>query len=751
MSVPTEIELEWLSRFFSAPNELSWENIRSNSGPIAWLAQVSPWIALIRKHGTSKPIVLPLFGPGDAIAWYGMTDSEQLMSQLLDELNAYVGPGYCDRSVMPDQRFVGDEIGTILQARFGSNVIRFSPRGESDRREIERMLLLYQSVLARRPAIQDRTIRPFGKIRGDFDRALLAGNQTAARAFAAELHSTGRVNAEQKQCLDIRLMAGLGRQEELARSQGLISSVVDLSLPPQTIVDLVEALYETFIEPLERTADLSLIDAAFSLHIGRHYGGLFRERKGIRRPKVLLAFLLFERSQGQPNISRCDAIFANFPGDDERKRLAESWLKGLGTFLATSQLSSLESARQAIADEDYGVAVEFCFDALPSSWAYSGLLRCASELNSAELSARVVEVISIAESSITKGFTERDKERLARLTALPAAASEPNADLGWVQWATWVSIGTYDTPPLNALQKAIHGWSVADYAQDISACAELARLIGNAEGKAATVFRDAFPALVEFFVDGAERPSRAFVPIYIVLIKSIAWASAASADELELVTNLAQSVLRVGPTHDTYAECVGDLVDLLSANDSPVHLDWALNLAEVVAIYPSQAPEDRLRFFLRVFDLVRSHYHRVTFVQQSILGTLAEDFGCPDVVRSLPKTQVNEDGKDQANFTGLMGIYTLTEGAGQRAREMLERLFPAARIELNGDAVATDRLKQLARDSDLFVFAWKSSKHQAFNCVKSARGDRELLLPLGKGTASIVRSVLDYLHSPSLT
>ena len=41
---------------------------------------------------------------------------------------------------------------------------------------IESVLALYFSVLARRPETPDRTQRPFGKIRSDFDRALLAGN-----------------------------------------------------------------------------------------------------------------------------------------------------------------------------------------------------------------------------------------------------------------------------------------------------------------------------------------------------------------------------------------------------------------------------------------------------------------------------------------------------------------------------------------------------------------------------------------------
>ena len=96
-------------------------------------------------------------------------------------------------------------------------------------------------------------------------------------------------------------------------------------------------------------------------------------------------------------------------------------------------------------------------------------------------------------------------------------------------------------------------------------------------------------------------------------------------------------------------------------------------------------------------------------------------------------------------FTGLIGIYTLTEGAGQRAKLILQKYFPGVRVETNNDGVATDRLVSLAKNADLFVFAWKSSKHQAYYCVKDSRKERDIIMPTGKGTASIVKGVLDSL------
>ena len=73
-------------------------------------------------------------------------------------------------------------------------------------------------------------------------------------------------------------------------------------------------------------------------------------------------------------------------------------------------------------------------------------------------------------------------------------------------------------------------------------------------------------------------------------------------------------------------------------------------------------------------------------------------------------------------------------------------LLPLARVELNADVVATDRLKHLAVTADIFVFAWRSSKHQAYYAAKEARGDLQTLLPMGKGSASILSCVLTELE-----
>lgn len=138
------------------------------------------------------------------------------------------------------------------------------------------------------------------------------------------LCASSRVNAEQRKFLEIRLLAGLDRQHDLAHDSSLLKAVMDLSLPPQTIADLVSAVYEIHVGPVE-TNPPKEVAATFRRHIGQHFGCLFRERKGVRQPNVLKAFYLYEATRETPDHTRLTAIEAAYPDEQHGKALLQQW------------------------------------------------------------------------------------------------------------------------------------------------------------------------------------------------------------------------------------------------------------------------------------------------------------------------------------------------------------------------------------------------------------------------------------------
>lgn len=741
-------DVHWLSRFFSGRNALKWDALTARSAPSIWLEQVLPWINTFAGSGGKSPCVLPVFGPDGPVQWYAMVCDESGAKKLSQEMMAFIGPSFSDFHEEFFTFNMEDEIDKALHERFGRFVFRLVPISPEDPSKIADALQTYQNLLRRRPNVPDRTQRPFGKVRAEFDRALLAGNETDATRLRNELVGSGRVDAEQEKYLDIRMLAGLGRQFQLAHDYPLLKSVLGLSLPAQTIADLVGALYSTYISSIEDSGDDDKVLEVFRSEIANNFGPLFQERKGVRHPQVLKAFLLYELVQVEPNRDRCQAIVSVYP-EGSGLSLVKRWADRLSTPTVRHKIDLFESTRQALADEDYDLALQFALEAFPDSWTFGTLLRCAVEMDDSEVAFTVIAKVSAAPDSERLKWTKRDLARIQQLQEkINRENGEPDAksirpDSDWLSWVTYVESGLNDRPPLQILEEALPRWSVEGYASNPNSCRELADRIGNAGADAELVFRDAFAYLVEFFVDRPDQTNRAFAPIYSMLIRIVAWNGVVTANELELASTVLQALVSLAPTKSDYIEAVDAFTEIVSANSAPGNLDWALNVSEMLAQQASPDKESRLRLFMAVFDMARSCSHRLRPVQFSILTLLAKDYECAGLLETFPVDEGSSlDLSPRIDFTGLVGIYTLTEQAGQRAGQFLRKMFPQARVELNADHVSTDKLKQLAANADIFVFAWKSSKHQAYFAAKEARGSKRMLLPLGKGSASILDCVL---------
>src|SRR5690606_20306567 len=114
--------------------------------------------------------------------------------------------------------------------------------------------------------------------------------------------------------------------------------------------------------------------------------------------------------QAEPNRERCHAIVSAFPAEEGRT-LIEGWVESLSTN-TPSNADLYESARQALADEDYELALQISFDAAPDLWTYSTLLRCAVEIGDAGIILRVLAAVDKAPEAVRLNWTKRDLVRL---------------------------------------------------------------------------------------------------------------------------------------------------------------------------------------------------------------------------------------------------------------------------------------------------------------------------------------------------
>lgn len=747
-------EQQWLERFFALPNELSWTSLVDGLAPAEQADQVRRWLAHLGVQRTGAPLVLPFVRGGQVTGWYATTQGPAGGYELGDELNAWLGPTWLslfDR--LPSD--ATDPMADALRARFGGTVYRFTGPEAAAMQTIAERLSDFAALLARKPSVTRAQIRPVGAIRGDFERALLAGDEAQAEAMIAELKLTGRLNEENLKYLEVRLSAGLGLWPQIARDHWLIKTLADLALPPQILADLIEALYRTYVDEAEASGDPAALREAFALHLAKPYPKLFASRRGIRTPRVVKAFALFEQQQTTPDPAIVASLLALLPAGTDTALFEPAPVAG-PTPPATT---TLDEADEAFDDGQIDRAFEFYLRLQASRKTLSRLVSCVGTIGTEEARIRLLRLVDGADPAILESLAPAIAAKIESLRQAEDAHAPAQAGLAaarpsnpWLRWAEQLAAGQNLADAQRDAQAALTNWDATEVRDSGQLAQQFADIVGGLDGEAGAIARSAVPQIFASFFPDDVPVSPAAKPIASLLFVLIAMDDALSRADLDLLAQLSTLLIEQGLSSSEYVSLMGDLEDVQKRIGSYSYLPWSLDISEALAILPTpsdQARDARLRLFLQVLGQATGFAHRLVPADLVSVETLAKDYGVgPEAVTAL-KREAEADDTSSAERPSLegktIGIYTLAEAAGSRAKAALEQLFPGCKVVVNSDLVATAKLTSLAKAADLFVFAWKSSSHQAFYCVKDALAGREPIWAPGKGTASILRAVLDHL------
>lgn len=747
-------EQAWLSRFFVSPNELNWPSLLNGSAPPSEADQVRQWLSLLGSR-IAAPLILPFMRGGAVTGWYATTQGAPGGYELGDEINAWLGPTWLSRFERVAD-VSNDPMATALRDRFGGTVYRFTGADDAAMQTISARLSEFAGVLERRPLAMRTRVRPVGAIRSDFERALLAGDEAQAEAMIAEFKQTGRLNEENLRFLQVRLSAGMGLWPQIARDHWLIKTLADLALPPQILADLVEALYRTYVEEAEAAGDGNGMREAFAQHVATPYPKLFASRRGIRAPRVVKAFVLYEQLHKNPDTSIIDALLALLPaGTNTLFRAAPA----PAPVPVPPWATTLDQADEAFDDGQFDRAFEFYLRLPASRKTISRLVSCVGTIGTDEARDRLLAVVDKAGHDLVGSLAPAVAARLEGLrqaqgidaspfpdTALPSCANP------WMRWAEQLQAGDDLAGAERDAQTAPINWDASEIRQSVRLAQQFADIVGGLNDDAGVVARIAVPQMFASFFPDDTQPSPAAQPIASLLFLLIAMDDTLSRADLDLLGQLTSLLIEQGLSTDDYVSLMGDLEDVQKRIGSYAYLPWSLDVSEALAILPcpsDNARDARLRLFLQVLGQAAGFAHRLARADLLPMETLAKDYGVgSEAVVALKREAAADDvvAASTPNLDGkTIGIYTLAEAAGSRAKVALEDLFPGCKVIVNSDLVATVQLTSLAKAADLFVFAWKSSSHQAFYCVKDALAGKDPIWAPGKGTASILRAVRDYL------
>jgi hypothetical protein len=748
----------WVRAFFGGENRLRFEDINANTAPDEWASEIRSWLGILDRDDDAGAL-LPQIDAGGRVSWYAVAQSIRGALRLAEDLGGFIGETYGAFDGRPHEPQPHEAGGLILAVTFPSPLYLIAPQNAADAARIRRSLNIYRKLVERRPISTRLAARSVGALRTRFDRALLAGNDAEAERLCDEILATGRLSWDNRLYLRVRLRAGLGQWSYIAGDAALLREAQDLQLPPQVRAEILEALYRTHIDPVEDPHDPNAALTEFQTKVMGRYGRLFTTRQGLTQTRVVKAFLLSALLRPQPapaELEELASLLSNAPEEAPfsiaLRQVVDQRIRELA--IPPPDTSGPASADAAFDDFDYDLALSLYAALPPSRRSIGRMLQCAQTIGRADAAETALAALD-AVSGVEANLPEYLRATVSALRALIAPPALVKAQSGerpasafavpdnWLDWARWVAEGAHPAEARRILEERCAGWPISSYHLPAEAD-ELARCLGNACVSASGVMQAAFTHLFEAFVSNSEKAEPAWKPIYTTLLTALAMAGSRSADDLELARQLASLLLEAGLSPNDYQHLVGDLMDLLGQEASLATLDWALDLAEVVAVNRTASPPTQLNFIVAVLEVARARIHRLTRRHVEALRTLCADLNISADPYLSGAPEEDEEANAVAALAGRsIAIYTLAETAGLRALRMLNQLIPTADIALNSDKVCTERLAALARSADLFVFAWRSSKHAAYYCIKDHRPrDLPILMPQGKGTASIVRALI---------
>lgn len=722
-----------LGRFFAAVN--TYANPLTGTVPVNKQAVPQALVSAISRYGKGfkdRPLLLPFLEAGaERTCWLACAHDELSALGLHDEMMAFVGPSFGDfekdgaalSATQGSARSVLTQAGLHVSAFFA-----ITPKLES---RVIASWQRYWQLLEQRPARPRQELRTFHQLRAAFDRALVARNEKDALAAMAALREQHRLSAENRAFLEIRLHAALGRWDRiLAHPQW--DDLLKVRLPPETYGDIWDALYETYLAPVEVRGVADDLVEAFAQRVRIMATNLLKGRGRSRRPAALKGFLLHELSLDEPSAQLCASLLQELgahafgPASEAIATIAR----------ALQPKSGLEQALHEMELERYEQALALLQPLPDSIEVLQAQLRCAKEIGHPGQASAAIDRLQAANAEMAMKARQArprllaDVEKLAAqnitTATLPGPQSPPGpgkADDLLVYW-----------------RELVHSPEAAAMLEQPSFVQSLLSTIEDVALDTSPLFESLLPIWFDWLVIRTT-PASALMKVYLGFIEALHVRDRAGESEREMVRLATRHALIAGLTPSEYTGLVDRLGDVFSESPSPREIGWGLDLADLLAVHPCRDDEARLRWTAKVLQAANQIWARLSTAERCLLELLAQEAEFP----LPPRPAEDTDGEAQvrADIQARIFLYSLDTHAIRRAALVLEAAFPQAKIDTNSDETCTPRLRTGTRHADWLVFVSGVATHQAFFCIKAAvRADAALLQVDGSGTTRIVERVI---------
>ena len=625
------------------------------------------------------------------------------------------------------------------------------------------------AALRNRPTLIGEIKRSSGVIRRDFEYALFLKKEDLAKQYLDEWRAGNRLDAENSSYLEIHLNLSLGNSLFILQNDyQKLREIRDLNVPPSIRQQVSEVLHNLVLSNPAELNDWREVQSAYSEERLSYFSNFFDVQTIQSLESLVLATL--------------DEVFKLEP---DRKKL--KWLTsreaidGLPIIRSISEqfLGSENRQLAEVSEEPLQIAqVEELIRKNEFASAFAGVLKLEKTESSLRLLTQILRQ-TLNDVDKQKGeavqainYWDNTPEDLrdqlvtsapfefqifadlrGMLDSLPQSdQSVDKDDLAPGTWSEWFALldgNLSDSMAKGLFHKHYKTWSVSAFSDEPDALIEFVEHLGGVPEapQKNQLIDELFPQFLEDFIGDQDNFDDHLKPIYFKFLEILTLN--ANHLDLQVIAEVQSLIFDCHLTVVETDELLELLVTALKENRTYQNLYMFLDTAELISLNVDVTNNAAISYFHEVRNLSVQFAHRLDDEQLHVLKMIFQDFGVElDELFADREEDKAEDISVQSHVDlngKTIGIYSLVDDAAKRASDYLNAKFPNISIKLNNDKQCTDRLRHLAKNADIFVFASKASKHQAFYCIKNNRPTTlaDMLIPVGKGSSSIIRSLIN--------
>ncbi|MER3383171.1 protein DpdD [Pectobacterium aroidearum] len=738
---------QFLRAFFhNEKNVISWEKITGGLLEVSTLQRITPWLDDVRNG--CFPVILPrvIKGSNNKVTWYAISDEERNYAELCELIDAHVGTSWSDFNRQRTMLDPSDPVEKALIDRYGLSVYKFSSLSQSRIPEIFNGIERLRLQLASRPNRQVTLLRPRGRILRDIRAALRRRDVPQTRLYVQELRDAGGIGHINELFIELRCLVLQGDAKNLLDSTQL-RQVLDMPHPLVLAEEVMALFYQQFLLTYELLGDIAAQRHAFNNSLAKSVPRLFQVTQGINTPSAIKNILLWLLSDTQSDPARlmeqAQQVVAGMKEATDNDRLWVDQLLASLTPVAVPVISPTTIDELLIRADEHPESVLEEILLLPISMSAVAIaLKCAWIVGSVEAAINTINYLQRLseqerESLLAKPAFQRYYTSLrGRLPATRAVGLN-----NWQEWLQEVLNSPQWAGAIEAVEQACHQWPATAFQPEA-----FVALIDKSDTRTSMVMRDAIPILLEWLDN--HKASDSWQSVRLALLQQLTLDDNSSREDIFIACDLTRGYLSGNSTAKDYCELV-EILQMMIENSGTASANAWLDMLELFLIHPTADQAARVRLFNLVLSIFYTNPARYSSLQWNLLAQFADECG---LSCDIP-AQVAGNGNDRveairtgATLNGkVVGIYTLTDSVAQRVKQQLLVDYPQCDIRLNNDKGGSVMLRSLAKEADIFVFAWLSSKHSAYYAIKEERGVKPLLQPSGKGSTSMLDCIRNYI------